>query len=298
MITKKRKPFPGALQDAPQTKQREPKGPKSSPLLWLKNRTVLGILLIAISLVLAFVVFPIVQMKATAGRISVVLASTDIPKGTQIDQSMVSMIEIGSHNLPSGLLLDMNGAIGMYATEHIFAGDFFTRPKLSESAPYENPYLHNLPEGKLAISVDIASLAGGLSGKLRAGDIVSVLSVPGSGNEIDEAIQYPELQYIQVLAVSNNKAQDIDDTLVKQEDTEQSDKKIVTATLLVNQQQAIRLAGLNRGAILHLALVTRGDEEKAQQLLALQEQYLKEKEEQSNGAVTKPSAPESVEVSQ
>ncbi len=294
MITKKRKPFPGASPafgaspEAPVKKPKEPKGPR---LLWLKNRTVLGILIIAVSLVLAFVVLPIVQIRATAGRTSVVVASTDIPKGTRIEQNMVSVVEVGSHNLPSGLLLDINGAIGMYATDHIFIGDYFTRPKLADIPPYENPYLQELPEGKLAISIDIASLAGGLSGKLRAGDIVSVLAVPSSGTEIVEAIQYPELQYLQVLAVSNNHTRDIDDDLIQKEDIENSERLIVTATLLANELQATRLAGLNRGAALHLALVARGDDAKAQQLLALQEQYQKEKKKETSGAVIPPPTP-------
>ena len=56
------------------------------------------------------------------------------------------------------------------------AGDYILTSKLTDTPAAENAYLYNLNGEKQAISVSIKSFAGGLSGKLISGDIVSVIA--------------------------------------------------------------------------------------------------------------------------
>ena len=66
---------------------------------------------------------------------------------------------------------------------------------------------------KRAISITIPSFAGGLSGKLISGDIVSVIAV--DYKEKGETVVPEELQYVEVIAVTDKKGNDDETVTVK-----------------------------------------------------------------------------------
>ena len=84
----------------------------------------------------------------------------------------------------------------------MFAGDSFTDKKLSDSIDTSDSLLRQLKPNETAMSVTVRSLANGLSGKLQQGDIIQIVSV----DEDDKAQIYEELQYVEVLATTSDKA--------------------------------------------------------------------------------------------
>ena len=108
---------------------------------------------------------------------------------------------------------------------------------------------------------------------------------------------YPELIYLQVLAVTNQDGYDLSGSPAK-ENLEEA--LPATVTLLVNDRQAALLAGLESNAALRLGLAYRGEPETAKLYLEQQRQYLLEAEA---GAASPPellqkdSSPPSAEAS-
>ncbi|MEG1752519.1 MAG: RcpC/CpaB family pilus assembly protein, partial [Christensenella sp.] len=152
--------------------------------------------------------------------------------------------------------------------------------KKASSAPYKSPYLHDLPDGMLAVAIALKNDAANLSGKLRAEDIISVFASP---NQVEDSTSYSakafaELKYLRVLAVSDAQNHEI-----QKEETDLAEKKedVSTIILMANQAQAELLAGLNNNSTIHTALVVRGNKEKADKFLAEQEEYLKSAHAQS-----------------
>ena len=125
------------------------------------------------------------------------------------------------------------------------------------------------------MSITIAAFAEGLSGKLKSGDIVSVIAPDylGSGETVIPA----ELKYVEVIAVTAKSGFDanLEDTGSEEEDKELPS----TVTLLVRPDQSKLLARLEADGEIHLSLVYRGSTEKAKEFIQAQDDVLKELEE-------------------
>jgi len=119
------------------------------------------------------------------------------------------------------------------------------------------------------MSITINSFAGGLSGKLRNGDIVTIIV---TGKNPDNPADIPaQLKYVRVITATTTSGFDVDSS-----DGENSEIP-ATVTLLVNEEQAKLLTEYENHAVIHLSLVYRGNEETANQFLAVQEQFFKER---------------------
>ena len=97
---------------------------------------------------------------------------------------------------------ELGGVVGAYATADLLPGDYVLHSKISDQPPGADTYLYQLDGNKQAISVTVKSFAAGVSGKLRSGDIVSILAPDYrkmGGNLIPQ-----ELQYVQVIAVTDS----------------------------------------------------------------------------------------------
>lgn len=141
------------------------------------------------------------------------------------------------------------------------------------------------------MSVDLPDLAQSVSGKIRSGDIVRIYAVYNkdsnikSANAADYAASLiDELQYVEVLAVTNSNVQDIQgkENAERAKDDTKDSKSIATVTLLVNHQQAVVLAGLSENATLYAALVVRGDDVKKQAALETEDRYLESLKDTEN----------------
>lgn len=164
-----------------------------------KNRTVIGVICILLALVICFGITPLFN-RGISQKAEIVRVTKDIHAGELITKDMVTTAEVGSYNLPSGLMTTKNNVVGKYAKADLAVGDYILAAKLSEAPAAENAYLYNLDGTKQAISVTIKSFATGLSGKLQSGDIVSVIvaDYPEDGETCIPA----ELQYVEIISVT------------------------------------------------------------------------------------------------
>ena len=238
----------------------------------LKNRTVLGVVCIAQSLIICFAITPLFN-AAKENTTEIVRMKKDVKIGQEITEKDVEIVEVGAYNLPADVLKKSEDVVGKYVSSELLAGEYVLPGKISDTPASENAYLYNLTGEKRAISVTIPSFAGGLSGKLISGDIVSVIAV--DYRESGETVVPDELQYVEVIAVTDKEGYDEDEVVVTTDGEEEPDLP-ETVTLLVTPAQANILAELEADGEIHLSLVYRGTSENAQKFIAAQEKLLNE----------------------
>lgn len=236
-----------------------------------KNRTVLGIFCIAVSLLICFAITPLVN-AGLSKKVAIVRFNQMVQEGEQITKNMVDVVEVGNHNLPENVVRNLADVEGKYLTATVYAGDYILTDKISEEPSAENKYLYNLNGEKQAMSITINTFAEGLSGKLKSGDIVSVIAPDylGSGETVIPA----ELKYVEVIAVTAKSGYDAN---TEEQRTEEEEKELPsTVTILVRPEQSRLLARLEAEGEIHLSLVFRGEAEKALEFIKAQDQVLNE----------------------
>lgn len=236
-----------------------------------KNRTVLGIFCIAVSLIICFAITPLVN-AGLSKKVTIVRFNQMVQEGEQITKNMVDVVEVGNHNLPENVVRNLADVEGKYLTATVYAGDYILTDKISEEPSAENKYLYNLNGEKQAMSITINTFAEGLSGKLKSGDIVSVIAPDylGSGETVIPA----ELKYVEVIAVTAKSGYDAN---TEEQRTEEEEKELPsTVTILVRPEQSRLLARLEAEGEIHLSLVFRGEAEKASEFIEAQDQVLDE----------------------
>ena len=236
-----------------------------------KTRTVLGIFCIAVSLRICFAITPLVN-AGLSKKVAIVRFNQMVQEGEQITKNMVDVVEVGNHNLPENVVRNLADVEGKYLTATVYAGDYILTDKISEEPSAENKYLYNLNGEKQAMSITINTFAEGLSGKLKSGDIVSVIAPDylGSGETVIPA----ELKYVEVIAVTAKSGYDAN---TEEQRTEEEEKELPsTVTILVRPEQSRLLARLEAEGEIHLSLVFRGEAEKASEFIEAQDQVLDE----------------------
>ena len=238
---------------------------------FLRNRTVIGIICIVLSLIICFAVTPLFN-RAISEKTEIVRVTKEIRKDEEITADMVETVEVGAYNLPESVITDRNSVIGKFASAELQPGDYILASKVEEKPAAENAYLYNLNGEKQAISMSVKSFAAGLSGKLQSGDIVSVIA-PDYKKQGMTVIP-PELQYVEVIAVTANSGSDANTG----EQTEEGEDRELpdTVTLLATPEQSLVLAELEAEGEIHLSLVYRGTQENAAEFVAAQEAVLAE----------------------
>ena len=236
---------------------------------FLKNRTVLGVLCIVLSLIICFAVTPLFN-KAMSEKTEIVRVVKPISVGEEITSDMVKTIEVGSYNLPDDVVKHSDTVVGAFASADLAPGDYILTSKIAEEPEAENAYLYHLTGEKQAISVTVKAFANGLSGKLKSGDIVSVIA-PDYRKQGKTVIP-AELQYVEVIAVTANSGYDAN--TAEKGDKEEEKELPGTVTLLATPEQSKILAELEADGKPHLALVYRGSKENAAKFVEAQEARL------------------------
>ncbi len=264
---------------------------------FLKNRTVLGVVCIVLSLIICFAITPLFNASKSS-TMKIVRVKSNLKIGQEITSKDIEVVEVGAYNMPSEVMKNSEDVIGKYASAEMIKGEYVLAAKISDTPASENAYLYNLTGKKRAISITIPSFAGGLSGKLISGDIVSVIAI--DYKEKGETVVPEELQYVEVIAVTDKKGND-DETVTVKPDGEEETELPETVTLLVTPEQANILAELEAEGEVHVALVYRGTAENAQKFISAQEKYLTElaaENEKENENIGKPEVPEILSQSQ
>ena len=239
---------------------------------FLKNRTILGIVCIALALIICFAITPLFNASKSS-TMKIIRIKNDVKIGQQLTSKDIENVEVGAYNMPSDVLKKSEDVVGKYATMEMLKGEYVLPTKISDTPASENAYLYSLTGEKRAISITIPSFAGGLSGKLISGDIVSVIAV--DYKEQGKTLVPEELQYVEVIAVTDSKGND-DETVTVRPDGEEETELPETVTLLVTPMQANILAELEAEGEIHISLVYRGTVENAQKFISAQEKLLEE----------------------
>lgn len=238
-----------------------------------RNRTVLGAACILFSLVLCLGIAPLLNRSANE-QTDIVRIIKDVAKGASITKDQVEIVRVGAYHLPAEVLKAQDAVIGRYATVDLKKGDYLLPSKLSDT-PLD-AYLNRLDGTLQAMSVTIKSLAAGLSGKLQPGDIITLIA--SDYGELRSTTLPPELQYVELLAVTASNGLDAQTTSPTAKADEEKELPS-TLTLLVLPQQAQLLADLESKGRLHATLVFRGDPHTAKAFTEKQAAYFTAKQE-------------------
>ena len=240
---------------------------------FFKNRTVIGVICIVLSLLICFAVTPLFN-QSISQKTEIVRVTKPIKIGEAITKDMVQTVEVGGYNLPEDVVRHTDTVIGKFTSSDLAPGDYIIASKIADAPAAENAYLYNLTGEKQAISVSVKSFANGLSGKLISGDIVSIVAPDYKKQGV--TVIPPELQYVEVIAVTAGSGYDAN--TVEQKETEAEDDKELpaTVTLLVTPEQSKILAELEADGTLHVSLVYRGSKENAAKFTEAQDSVLSE----------------------
>lgn len=242
----------------------------------MKNRTVIGIVCIILAVAVTFVVSPIVN-KVSDQKTEVVRFVNDVSHGTQIKETDIEIVKVSTSALPEKIIKTKDAVVDKYVTADIFKGDFATESKITDNANTANDVLASLKGDKVAMSITITSFAGGLSGKLQNGDIVSIYVTDKNNNTTVP----PELKYVKVITTTTSGG--VDENEVKPNEDGSFDLPN-TITVLVSTSQAQKLANYEKIGDIHIALVFRGDSNTAEKYIEKQDQYVKSHlEDEENG---------------
>lgn len=233
-----------------------------------KNRSVLGAVCILLSLIICFGIAPLLN-RAASDTTQIIRITKDVSKGSIIQSEQVETVEVGKLHLPEAVLKATETVVGQYAAVDLKSGDYLLPAKLS-AVPLD-AYLNRLDGHKQALSVTIKSLAAGLSGKLQPGDIVTLIA--SDYGEMRTTTMPPELQYVEVLAVTASSGLDAQTGNNGSSEDDEENELPSTLTLLVQPEQAQLLADLENKAKLHTSLVYRGDPVTAKSFTDKQDAY-------------------------
>lgn len=232
----------------------------------MKNRTAIGIVCIILSVAVTFLVSPLVN-NISDKKTEVVRFITDVSHGAEIKDTDIEVVKISNSALPDNVIKDKKMVVGKYATADIFKGDFATKNKVTDNANTSKDVLSSLKGDKVAMSITINSFAGGLSGKLENGDIVSICVT-----DKDDNTEIPSfLKYVKVITTTTSGGIDEND-VIQNEDG--SFELPTTITVLVSVEQAKVLANYEESAVMHVALVYRGDDVTANKFLKAQDDFI------------------------
>lgn len=96
---------------------------------FLKNRTVVGVICILLSLLICFGLTPLFN-QSISQKAEIVRVVQPIRAGDEITESMVQIVEVGGYNLPEDVLRQKESVVGKYATADLAVGDYIIPSKL------------------------------------------------------------------------------------------------------------------------------------------------------------------------
>ena len=247
----------------------------------MKNRTIIGIVCIVLALVVTFAVAPLVN-KLSDSRTDIVRLKSDIVQGHMIQESDIEIVTVGSTGLPANIITKKEAVVGKFAACDLKANTDLLQSMISDKSDSADDVFHTLDGKKQAISITISSFAGGLSGKLENGDIVSLVIFE---NETNEATIPGGLTYVKVITTTTAEGFDKDELTPNEDGTYELP---TTLTLLVNPTQAKMLVEYENRGVIHADLVYRGDSKTAQKFLDAQDLYFEMLAEKEDEETTEP----------
>ena len=82
------------------------------------NRTVIGIICIVVALAICFGIAPLVN-RLSDGKTKIVRLTRDISAGATITEADIEVADVGSYNLPTGVIKDKAQVVGKCALSNL-----------------------------------------------------------------------------------------------------------------------------------------------------------------------------------
>ena len=222
---------------------------------------------LVLAAVIAFVALPTIA-RQTDGKTEIVRITQPVLKGEQVTKENAEVVEVGGYNLPANVAHSLDDVEGLYVTADLAAGDYILTSKVSSVPISSDVALNDIPSGKVAISLTVKTLASGLSDKLQPNDIVRIYHF------LETAEEVPELRFVKVLSVTDSDGINVDNTKEPTEDEEP--QQSATITVLASPEQARIITELENDGVAHVALISRNNDQLAEELLAEQDKTLQE----------------------
>lgn len=252
----------------------------------LRNRFIVGSLCILLGLVVGFVAIPRLAGSVIPETATVIRLKSDLAKGDSITPNDIELVQFEKQSLPGGFLSDQAELNGRYAIADLFAGDFLTSAKLTDRSEHEDPMLRATARDLKIISISLPALATSVSGKLKPGDIVTIIALPQKnttertqmlapdpsanqssdseeGQEISlnasmNTVIYPELRFLEVCSIHATDGSAA--RVLEYPGNDQKNSLPQTISLFVTEKQALRLAELEQRGVIHLCFVARAED--------------------------------------
>ena len=232
----------------------------------MKNRTIIGIVCIVVAFIVTFAVAPFIN-KVSDSRTDIVRIKNDVTQGHLIQENDIEIVTVGSTGLPINIITKKESVVGKFAACDLKANTNLLQSMITDRSDSADDVFRTLDGAKQAISITISSFAGGLSGKLENGDIVSLVIYE---NNEDGAFIPGGLTYVKVITTTTADGSDKDELIPNEDGTYELP---TTLTLLVNPTQAKMLVEYENRCVIHADLVYRGESKVAQKFLDAQDLY-------------------------
>lgn len=230
----------------------------------LKNKIVIGCVCLIIAALLAFGLLPRLYNSRSATT-EVVRLNQTVEYGTVIDQSMLTLVEVGAYGLSGRVATSKADVIGkvaattVYADENLLPEWFMSLEDFEKEAVKQGA---NLEAGQVLITVSFPTVSSGIAGLLRSGDSVDVYEY--ATNELGQSVVSKALAGMTVYDVLNSKLISLDglDAALEADETLSADDYDFVPAYVIfiaNEQQAKALIKLEREKSMHLTLLEAGD---------------------------------------
>ncbi len=230
----------------------------------MKNRTIIGIVCIVLALAVTFGIAPLVN-KFTEAKTNVIILKQDVSQGHMITENDIETKKMYKSDIPADAYKTIKDVVGKFAAGDLKKGYWLSPTAVTLNADSADDIFKSLDGTKQAISITISSFAGGLSGKLKNGDIISLVIY-----DKDEAVIPGALTYVRVITTTTAEGFDKDELQPNDDGTYELP---TTLTLLVNPTQAKLLVEYENSGTIHADLVYRGKSATAQIFLDVQDKY-------------------------
>ena len=109
------------------------------------NRTVIGIICIVVALAICFGIAPLVN-RLSDGKTKIVRLTRDISAGATITEADIEVVDVGSYNLPTGVIKDKAQVVGKCALSNLTKGDYLFPSKIGNDTNNAGRMLESLDE--------------------------------------------------------------------------------------------------------------------------------------------------------
>ncbi|MEJ2698027.1 MAG: Flp pilus assembly protein CpaB [Candidatus Sulfobium sp.] len=212
---------------------------------------IIGILAVAIAAVASISLYNYLKrqtakVQEAVATGSVVVARTDIPVGSTINNTQVKTANWPKNEMPPGQIFSSpDQVVGRVALEKIFTGDPIVGAKLVPQGGQAGILSYKIPEGHRAMTVAVDQVAG-VAGFISPGNRVDVVLTTSTGKQ---SVSKIVLQDVPVLATGQ---------VVSQQEGGKP-KVVPTVTMDVSPENAEKLAIASTQGRLQLVLRRAGD---------------------------------------